>query len=93
MSTRRDRKDVTQALSLHLYVEDCKKHRDQRRNHTYCLALVEIGEHVGRRDVTEPFSQRPDAAAEHVGDRADQYGPRSSVPEANTVCVEETARA
>ena len=92
-TARRHRNDVTKALSLNLDVKDCEQNRHDSRHDPHGLAFVEVRQHVRRGDVLEPLTQRPNTSADHVGDCTRQNRPRTRVPETDTVCVEESARA
>ncbi len=85
--------DVAEPLCLHLDVEDREHDRDDGHGHAHDLGLVEVGEHVGRRDVAERLAERPDARADHVGDRPDQERPGAGRPEPDPLGIEEPAGA
>ena len=90
---RGHRDDVSEALRLHLDVEDGEKDGDQGHDDPHGFTLIKIGQHVRRRDVAEAFTQGPDADPERVGDRPGEHGPRARLPKADPMPVEKPARA
>ena len=47
--------------ACHLDIEDREKDGDQGHDNPHGLTLVKVRQHVGRRDVAEPFTQSPDS--------------------------------
>ena len=85
--------DVAEPLRLDLDVKDREDHRNDGNRDAHGIGLVEVGQHVGWRHISERLAQRPDARADHVRDRPYQQRPGSRRPKADAVRVEEATGA